>query len=261
MRDENAIPQPDGNAQVVVEALTCYADGGRSYGAVARHLNAHPSEYRWRNRRGEAVLFDKYDVRSIVSNVLIYAGWVPVGRGKDMRITDRAKTVRELVRLTDAAPSQHSALVDEELANRVLAARHARLELRVRREAHVYLLTPVLHCANCGEALRGNRWYRGTGDRRYAHRDNAQACIADADLNPFKVDGSHYADLLEERARRVLTLELPQLPWMTCAASSLSALQHGRRTLCFSSRSMRMRGGRTVCGICICLRTIPGTST
>ena len=126
-RDENSIPQPDDNNEVVVEALEFYAEGGLSYQKVARHLNK--LGYRWRNRQGEPAPFNKYAVRSIVSNVLIYAGWVPQGRGKDMRITDDAHTLRELVLITDAVAGQHPPIIEEELVDEVLAARHKRLDL------------------------------------------------------------------------------------------------------------------------------------
>ena len=62
--------------------------------AVARHLGN--LGHRRRNRDGEAVPFNKHAVRSIVSNVLICAGCVPKGRGKDMQINDDARTLREL---------------------------------------------------------------------------------------------------------------------------------------------------------------------
>ena len=166
-RNEDAIPQPDENAEAVVEALKIYAQGGLSYQKVAKRLNE--LGYRWRNRQGEATPFSKYAVRSIVSNVLIYAGWVPQGRGKDMRINDEAHTLRELVLITDAVNGQHPAIVEEELVDQVLAARHKRLDLAVRRVDHVYLLTPIAYCAVCGKQLRGKAGRRANTGPRYTH--------------------------------------------------------------------------------------------
>jgi hypothetical protein len=105
----------DENSSAVIDALTHYTKGGRSYAAVARHLSKQG--HRWRNGQKEAVPFNGYAVRSIVSNVLIYAGWVPQGRGKDMQINDTARTLRELVSITDAVPDQHPLLVNEVLVH------------------------------------------------------------------------------------------------------------------------------------------------
>jgi site-specific DNA recombinase len=198
-RDENSVPQPDENAEVVVEALTHYAEGGRSYAAVARHLSS--LGHRWRNRGGEAVPFNKYAVRSIVSNVLIYAGWVPQGRGKDMQINDDARTLRELVLITDAVPGQHPPLVDEQLVNEVLDARHKRLDLAVRRIDYIYLLTPIAYCADCGLQLRGKAGRRANTGPRYAHYNGA--C-------PSGPAGSHEAEVLEAEVLKILDLHLSE---------------------------------------------------
>jgi DNA invertase Pin-like site-specific DNA recombinase len=204
-RDENAIPQPDDQAPAVVEALTYFAQGKRSYLDVARHMNAQG--YRWRDRSGRPISFTRHAVRSLVSNVLVYAGWVPVGRGKDMTITDEAHTLRDLIQLTEAAPGQHAPLIDEELADQVLAARHGRLGLAVRRDERVYLLTPILYCANCGQQLRGKNGRKLTTPARYCHRQGAEACIASSGL---EVDGSHDAARLEGHALEILDLHLPE---------------------------------------------------
>ena len=198
-RDENGILQPDDHAPAALETLRHYAEGGRSFARVASYLNAHPAQYRWRNRQGEAVPFDKYAVRSIISNVLIYAGWVPQGRGKDMRLTAEAHTLRELVLLTNAVPGQHPPLIDEQLADRVLAARHKRVQLAVRRPDHIYLLTPVACCAVCGEPLRGKAGRRANTGPRYTHYRGG--C-------PGGATGSHEAAMLEEKVLDLLDLRL-----------------------------------------------------
>lgn len=203
-RNEDAILQPDDNAVAVVEALTYYAQGGRSYGDVARYLNSHPSGYRWRDRKKQPVPFAVDSVRSVVSNILVYAGWVPVGRGKDMQINDEAHTLEDLIFLTDAERGQHAPLIDEDLANRVLAARHGRLFLAVRREDRTYLLTPLLHCANCGEMLRGKAGRRSDTGPRYCHYGSSEACVRSSGLIPWTVDGSHDAGALEDQALSLL---------------------------------------------------------
>ena len=76
----------------------------------------------------EAMPFNKRAIRSIISNVLVYAGWVRQGRGKDMQINDEAHTMRELILLSDAVQGQHPPLIDEQLVDQVLAARHKRLD-------------------------------------------------------------------------------------------------------------------------------------
>jgi site-specific DNA recombinase len=210
-RDEDAIPQPDDNAEAVVEALTYYAEGGKSYGAVARYLNNHPKGFRWRDRKNQPVPFTRHSVRSMVSNVLIYAGWVPVGRGKDMRITDEANTLDDLVRLTDASQGLHPAVIDEEMANRVLAARHKRTFLAVRRADRTYILTPLLYCANCGEMLRGKVGRRADTGPRYCHYGSSSACLESSGLDPEAADGSHDAEELERKVLALLNnLRIPE---------------------------------------------------
>jgi hypothetical protein len=83
--------------------------------------------------------------------MLICPSWVPVGRGNDMQINDEAKTITELVLVTDPVQGQHDPVIVDELANRVLAMRQKRRALGVRRDDYVYLLTPVLQCATCGQ--------------------------------------------------------------------------------------------------------------
>jgi site-specific DNA recombinase len=209
-RDDDAVPQPNKDSQAVVEALTQYAQGGHSYGDVANHLNAHSSNYTWRDRQGNSIPFTKHSVRSIVSNVLLYAGWLPVGRGKDMQITDKGRTLRDLVLLTDAVPGLHPPLIDEELADRVLAARHCRVAMGPRRGVHVFLLTPLLHCAICGQQLRGKADHRKSNlEYAYCHRGGVAGCIEAAGLKPGNVNGSHIAGELERRVLDLLDLQLP----------------------------------------------------
>ena len=198
-RSEGSILHPDENAEAVVAALTYYAEGGHSFAAVSTHLNN--LGYRWRDRRGEAMPFSKHAVRSIISNVLVYAGWVPQGRGKDMQINDEANTLRELVLLSDAVQGQHPPLLDEQLVDQVLAARHKRLDLAVRRVDYTYLLTPMAYCAVCGEQLRGKAGRRANTGPRYAHYKGG---CADGPA------GSHEAEPLEAEILELLDLRLSE---------------------------------------------------
>ncbi len=203
-RDADAIPQPDDSAPAVVEALTYYAQGGRSYGDLARHLNSHVKGFRWRDRDKQPIPFTSHAVRSIVSNVLFYAGWVPQGRGKDMQINDEAATLADLVSLSDAEQGLHPPLINEELANRVLAARRRRVFLAVRRDDRTYLLTPILHCASCGEMLRGKAARRASAAPCYCHYGSTDACLRSSGLDPAVVDVSHDAAELEDQALGLL---------------------------------------------------------
>lgn len=204
-RDEDAIPQPDDNAPAVRECLAYYAPGGRGFSHVAEHLNN--AGHRWRDLDGEPVPFDRYAVRSIISNVLIYAGWIPGTRGKDLD-PSKAETFRELVQATGALPGLHPPLCDEELAEAVLLARRRRRALAPRRERYVYLLTPILYCAHCGQQLRGKWGSRQTG-ARYCHYTGARACLEAAGLDPAEVSGTHPAGELEEQVLGLLDIRLP----------------------------------------------------
>lgn len=209
-RDDHAIPQPNEDSPAVVQALSHYAQGGLSYHDVARHLNDHPDHYAWRDRQGNPVPFTPHAVRSVVSNVLLYAGWLPLGRGKDMQITDKGRSLRDLVLLTEAVPALHPALIDEELANRVLAARHGRVAMGPRRGVHVFLLTPLLHCAVCGQPLRGKADHRKSNlEYAYCHRGGVAHCIETAGLEPGAASGSHVAETLERRVLDLLDFQLP----------------------------------------------------
>jgi hypothetical protein len=79
----------------------------------------------------------------------------------------------------------------------VLAARHKRLDLAVRREEYTYLLTPILHCAVCGKQLRGKAGCRADTGPRYTHYHGGCTC-GNA--------GAHEADVLEAEMLGLLDL-------------------------------------------------------
>jgi len=192
-RDENAVLQPNDDAAVVLAALRLWIEGDRSYLNIAGRLNSEG--YRWRDRDGNPIPFTRSAVRSLVANVLIYAGWVPQGRSKDI-VVDNVQSLRDLVVLTEAVPGQHTPIIDEAMADEVLRVRSSRKQLAVRHEDHVYILTPLLYCAECGQRLRGK--VRRTNGHVYCHRT---ACNAG--------EGSFDLEDLEAQALELLTLELP----------------------------------------------------
>jgi len=167
-RDENAIPQPDADAPSAIAALEAYAQGVLSYKGVANLLNL--AGHRWRLGPGRRVPFMESSVRSLVNSVLIYAGWVPKTSGTAMRIAHKAESIEELALLTDAVPGRHPGLIDEELANRVLAAQNNRKGKSPRAGAHQFLLTSLLKCADCGGKMFGKRDRRWAGVPRYYHK-------------------------------------------------------------------------------------------
>jgi len=196
-RDEESILIANDDAAAVIRCCELYAKGGLSYKKVARKLNAEG--YQWRDKQGNPAPFSRHAIRSILSNILIYAGWVPMGRGKDMQINDSARTLTDLVVVTDAVEGQHKPIITDELANRVLAVRHRRKALAVRRDEHVYLLTPILHCAACGQPLRGKVGRRS--GYTYCHRSRGRGC--------HHAEGTFAAEALEEEVKQGLNLELP----------------------------------------------------
>lgn len=207
--EESGILQPNANADAVLEALAYFVEGGHSYDDVASHMNAHPDCYRWRDRDGEPRPFHRYAIRSIISNVAIYAGWLPNCRCKDIPLGE-IETLADMISLTDAIAGAHPPLIDDDMADRILAARANRrqMALAVRRPARTYILTPILYCAHCGQQLRGKRdKLRGTAC--YCHRDGAADCIKAAGLSETVGDGSHDAECLECIALRLLNIALP----------------------------------------------------
>ena len=116
-----------------------------------------------------------------------------------MQINDGANSLTDLVLVTDAVEGRHKPIITSELANRVLATRHRRKALGVRRDDHVYLLTPVLRCATCGQPLRGKVGRRS--GYTYSHRSRGKGC--------HHADGTFEAEVLEEEVKHGLNLEMP----------------------------------------------------
>jgi hypothetical protein len=101
------------------------------------------------------------------------------------------------VLFTDALVGQHPPITEEEPVEQVLAARHKRMDLAVRRSKHTYLLTPILHCAVCGKQLRGKAGRRANTGPRYTHYHGS--CVSSN-------AGAHDADVLEAEMLELLDL-------------------------------------------------------
>ena len=193
------IPSNDGvdeehpDRHAVMKIMECYATGDHSYKSLARHINT--LGYRFLNRQGERVPFTRYNVRSIISNVLIYLGYIPIGRGKDMMVLPldpNSDPVEQVIEMTHAVPGQHEPLISRDLAVRVLRARRKRVDLRVIRDRRCYILTPALHCAECGAPLRGQARPHGPG---HYYRHYRQSCGAPPHDAPTVEQG--FLDLLD----------------------------------------------------------------
>lgn len=172
-RREDSVFVASEDLPTVVLLLKLYATGEESYPSVAEKLNMLGR--RFRDHSGNHKPFDRESVRSIVGNVLIYLGYIPRNRrGEDQHHSD-GDLVDQLIAQTDAVHGQHEAFITRELANQVLAAKRARFKPQ-RRQARVYLLSSMLHCAHCKGPMRGcrARW----GDRGYQYRHHGKVCRA-----------------------------------------------------------------------------------
>lgn len=138
--------------------LEAYASGKFTFYKLAAHLNSQG--HRFRDRKHAPVPFDRWAVRSVVSNVLIYAGYIVRGHGKAMQLPptldDAGNVVEQLARHVDAIKGRHAPLIGPDIAQAVIRTRMRMHGARVFRAKRTYILVPVLHCANCGQALRGS---------------------------------------------------------------------------------------------------------
>lgn len=148
---------PNEDAPVVAVLADLYATGDYSYRQVAEDLNRRG--YRFKDRYGRKP-FSDVSVRSILQNVLLYAGRLPVGRERN----------HGYEQLYDGA---HEALIGEELAERVIGARRLRSRWRENGVLRMYLLTGLAYCHECGDRL----WGYGRGERGQAfYRHSSGSC-------------------------------------------------------------------------------------
>ena len=127
-----------------------FATGQWSHYGIAKHLNTRG--IRMTNRYDERKPFDQQNIRIFLHSHWLYRGWiVPNGRNGEYTF-QHDETDPPL----GAVRGQFPALVSEKLAVDVTKALRVRQTMAPQpRQNHVYLLTPILHCANCGETLRG----------------------------------------------------------------------------------------------------------
>jgi hypothetical protein len=145
---------------------------------------------RFRDRYGNRAPWTKSSVRSVVSNVLIYLGYIPCVRGKEITLPEELdpsrSLVEQMVRIYQAKRGQVEPIIQQDLAERVL---QARLHFRQQHSQphHIYILTPILHCAACGDLMYG---YIHRGTPLYRHKGNS--------CKPGF--GQHHAEPLERQA-------------------------------------------------------------
>jgi DNA invertase Pin-like site-specific DNA recombinase len=150
---------PNGDARVVRLLADLYATGDYSYRQVADELNRRG--YRFRDRYGRKP-FSKGTVRSVLQNVWLYAGRLPVGRERNHGY--------ELV-----YEGAHAPLIGRELAERVLGTRRGRTLRREKGIWRVYLLSGIAYCHECGGGLWGMTrrgkcvYYHADGSCRIRH--------------------------------------------------------------------------------------------
>lgn len=143
------IPVPDEHADKVRQVWEAYASGRYSYRSLARWINntlqlPTQGDLPWSHKHVQ-ILFD---------NHLFYTGWVTRHRKRGG---------------TEKYRGKHAPIVSDDLAAQVLAIRKGKECARLltgRPPKRTYLLTPLLHCAVCGQQLRGKHSH---GDYGYQH--------------------------------------------------------------------------------------------
>lgn len=143
----------------LVRAYELYAEGELGYLRLSRVLNAEG--WRFRSRRGEPARWDRHNVRSVLMMHRVYAGWVPVSGHNKERPAEWVRANYEPV-----LPVELCERVRDVVATRTRDWRPAGRPGEVRPYVHDYILTGILHCADCGRRLKG---YRSASGRRYRH--------------------------------------------------------------------------------------------
>ena len=188
-RDDEGALKPNEDAPAARAILATYASADHSFQTTADHVNATP--FRFRDRSGNRVPFTKYSTRSIVSNVLLYAGFIPTTRSKDMalpvELDDSRPLTDHMIEIYHAIHGKIEPLISRDLAERVLSARLKHRKLRVVRHAHLFILTPALHCAACQAEMRG-----------YVHRAKPFYKHKHKSCSPGH--GQHAAEALQKKA-------------------------------------------------------------
>lgn len=129
----------------MLNCLIIYAGGGYSYDAVAAKLNAEGVPFR--SRAGFPIEWGREAVRTVVGNVLFYAGYFAQGwDAKNARVTlsGDGDHVERFARATLAKPSPAiHPIIDRQLANTVIERRAANL-ITGRKAQRLFLFTLTL---------------------------------------------------------------------------------------------------------------------
>lgn len=202
---DNGIQNGDGHLldrEAVALAYELYATGDWSYTRLAQHLTAQG--YRMTNRYGQRRPFSHKNIRIILNNHWLYRGFVlPGGWHGDQNGHDEDDPP------DDAAPG-HEPLISRQAAEGVAhALKHRRWAPGIRSPDRIYLLTPILFCANCGARMRAAG--KSHGVYRYAHwkapscrRGHGQAPAEELERQVLALLGNLHLpdDLVEEMKDR-----------------------------------------------------------
>lgn len=188
-RNEEGVLEGDRDAEAVTTILETYTQGDLGFQALANYVNAIP--LRFRDRYDRRLPFTADRIRAVISNVLVYSGLIPAIRSGDMSLPDDLDTSRSLVdqmaERYQAVEGKIEPIITCDLAERVLATRLSRHELRVVSSTRTFILTPALHCHMCGGEMRG-----------YVHRDKPFYKHKSKTCSPGH--GQHNAEELEQKA-------------------------------------------------------------
>jgi len=232
--DDGMLLRPNEDAGVIRKVFEVFLQE-QTFGRTAKALNGLGLRFRKRSRRssdgslisGRQVLFCKDSVRSVISNVLVYAGYQAGGHAKDY---PTAPTLAKLIDLTGAARTGHTPLIDHDMADAVLAVRSSRHEKRVRGSARVYPLQSVLRCDHCGASLRGAVNHGRPVYRHYP----GQAC---------EVCGMFAADQLEAGVFNLLAgIEFPSELLTDIRRAALERVNQGDDATEIMAQMARLRG-------------------
>lgn len=216
-RDDHGLLVPGADWPTCQRVLELYASGNHSLYGLPYRLNGEG--LRFRDRAGAPVPFDRYSVRSIVSNVLTYAGYIVVRHAKDMslpRVLDERDPIASLAAHVGAIRGQHMPLISDELAAAVIRIRHRSMRPHGDVAHRIFILAPVARCAECGGQLRG---VTAAGVSRYVHRD--RACVPRKGVWPADVVERKVLDELRtlkltpadrEELRRRIEHKLREIP-------------------------------------------------
>lgn len=173
-RDDAGVLVESGDWPACRIVLEAYATGNYSIYSLPAFLNAEG--LRFRDRAHQPVPFDRYSVRSIISNVLTYAGYIVRGHGKEMQLprelSEQGDVVAQCAEFVDAVPGSHAPLISRELATRIISVRLKAMHTPSARPRRVFVLVPVARCAHCGGRLRGVTF---EGVARYIHE--GKVCV------------------------------------------------------------------------------------